>query len=196
MATQSELPPQSRAEEVEAETYHIEATESLVERTLRSLKHNDLFAVFDQQGNFNGGADGPDGLFFRDTRFLSKLVLKLGGTEPLQLSSVVLDDNGAMVVDLTNADLHGETGRVWLQRETVHLARFKFLSDSTSYERLRLRAYNPIGRPVPIELRFGKDVFDERVRPDAMKKSRGFGLPWPKPPTKPFPKASGFPDPK
>ena len=40
--------------------YHIEATESLVERTLRSLKHNDLFAVFDQQGNFSGGPDGPD----------------------------------------------------------------------------------------------------------------------------------------
>lgn len=49
---------------------------------------------------------------------------------------------------------------------------------------------------VPIEIRFGKDVFDDRVRPDAMKKSRGFGLPWPKPPTKPFPKASGLPDPK
>jgi hypothetical protein len=49
---------------------------------------------------------------------------------------------------------------------------------------------------VPIDIRFGKDIVDVRVRPDAMKKSRGFGLPWPKPPTKPFPKASGLPDPK
>lgn len=49
---------------------------------------------------------------------------------------------------------------------------------------------------VPIDLRFGKDTIDTRVRPDAMKKSRGFGLPWPKPPTKPFPPASGLPDPK
>jgi hypothetical protein len=49
---------------------------------------------------------------------------------------------------------------------------------------------------VPIELRFGKDVIDVRVRPDAMKKSRGFGLPWPKTPTKPFPPASGLPNPK
>jgi hypothetical protein len=49
---------------------------------------------------------------------------------------------------------------------------------------------------VPIEMRFGKDILDVRVRPDAMKKSRGFGLPWPKPPTKTFPPASGLPDPK
>ncbi|HEX5061108.1 MAG TPA: hypothetical protein VFV99_17200 [Kofleriaceae bacterium] len=49
---------------------------------------------------------------------------------------------------------------------------------------------------VPIELRFGKDILDGRVRPDAMKKSRGFGLPWPKPPTTKFPAASGLPDPK
>ena len=47
------------------EDYHIEATESLVERTLRTLKNNDLFAVFDSQGNFAGGALGPDGLFYK-----------------------------------------------------------------------------------------------------------------------------------
>ena len=147
-----ERPPQ--------ENYHIEATESLVERTLRSLKHNDLFAIFDQQGNFKGGPDGPDGLFYKDTRFLSEMTLTLGGAEPLQLGSVVLDDNGAMVVDLTNADLHSSAGRMWLQRETVHLSRFKFLSDNTSYERLRLHAYSVIGRPVPLSVTFDADFAD------------------------------------
>ncbi|HET9355381.1 MAG TPA: glycogen debranching N-terminal domain-containing protein [Sphingomicrobium sp.] len=147
-----ERPPQ--------ENYHIEATESLVERTLRSLKHNDLFAIFDQQGNFKSGTDGPDGLFYKDTRFLSKMTLTVGGAEPLQLGSVVLDDNGAMVVDLTNADLHSSAGRMWLQRETVHLSRFKFLSDDTSYERLRVHAYSVIGRPVPLSITFDADFAD------------------------------------
>ena len=142
------------------ENYHIEATESLVERTLRSLKHNDLFAIFDQQGNFNGGPGGPDGLFYKDTRFLSEMRLRLGDAEPLQLGSVVLDDNGAMVVDLTNADLHGTSGRAWLQRETVHLSRFKFLSDNASYERLKLHAYCVIGRPVSLSLAFDADFAD------------------------------------
>ena len=60
------------------ESYHIEATKSLVERTLRTLKHDDLFGVFDKQGNCQGGADGPDGLFYQDTRFLSGLGLRVG----------------------------------------------------------------------------------------------------------------------
>ena len=140
--------------------YHIEATESLVERTLRSLKHDDLFAVFDQQGNFRGGISGPDGLFYKDTRFLSELTLLLGGAEPLQLGSVVLDDNGAMVVDLTNADLHSTNGDIWLQRETVHLSRFKFLSEATSYERIKLRSYSAIGQPVALDLGFDCDFAD------------------------------------
>lgn len=56
----------------------------------------------------------------------------------------------------------------------------------------------PPGFPgvVPLDLRFGKDILDVRVRPDALKKSRGFGLPWPKPPTKSFPPKSGLADPK
>ena len=88
------------------ESYHIEATKSLVDRTLRTLKHDDLFGVFDKQGDCRGGEDGPDGLFYQDTRFLSGLTLRIGGMEPLLLGSVVLDDNDALVVDLANADLH------------------------------------------------------------------------------------------
>lgn len=142
------------------EDYHIEATESLVERTLRTLKHNDLFAVFDQQGNFAGGALGPDGLFYKDTRFLSEFTVRLGGAEPLQLGSVLLDDNGAMMVDLTNADLHTAKGRVWLLRESVHLSRLKFLKDSSSFERIRLRSYGPIGRAISVDINFDADFAD------------------------------------
>ena len=142
------------------EDYHIEATESLVERTLRTLKHDDLFAVFDSQGNFAGGALGPDGLFYKDTRFLSEFTLRLGGAVPLQLGSVLLDDNGAMVVDLTNADLHTDKGRVWLQRESVHLSRVKFLKDNASFERLRVRGYGPIGRAIAIDIAFDADFAD------------------------------------
>ena len=57
------------------------------------------------------------------------------------LGSVLLDDNGAMVVDVTNADLRTDNGRVWLHRESVHLSRVKFLKDNASFERVRLRSY-------------------------------------------------------
>lgn len=140
--------------------YHIEATESLVERTLRTLKHDDLFAVFDQQGNLSPGASGPDGLYYRDTRFLSRLKLTVGGADPLQLGSVLLDDNGAMVVDLTNADLHGPGGEVGLQRDSVHVQRFKFLRSTAAYERIRLRSFNGVRARLPIKLEFGADFAD------------------------------------
>jgi hypothetical protein len=53
-----------------------------------------------------------------------------------------------------------------------------------------------------IDMRIPKDSkWDARVRPDAMKKSRGYGLPWPDDPSvkaiqAAFPPASGLPDPQ
>ncbi len=53
-----------------------------------------------------------------------------------------------------------------------------------------------------IDMRIPKEsTWDERLRPDAMKKSRGFGLPWPAHPNvkaihAALPAASGLPDPK
>ena len=144
----------------DAEDYHIEATKSLVERTLRTLKQGDLFGVFDKQGDCRGGEGGPDGLFFQDTRFLSQLQLKLGGADPLLLSSVVLDDNGAFVVDLANADLYDGQDRLVLQRDSIHVGRLKFLHGQTCYERIRLTRFNPLPGPVPLELAFAADFAD------------------------------------
>ena len=43
------------------ESYHIGATKSLVDRTLRTLKHDDLFGVFDKQGDCQSAPGAPDG---------------------------------------------------------------------------------------------------------------------------------------
>jgi glycogen debranching enzyme len=142
------------------ESYHIEATKSLVDRTLRTLKHDDLFGVFDKQGDCRGGEDGPDGLYYQDTRFLSHLELRLGGLEPLLLGSVVLDDNGALIVDLANADLHDTDGRIWLQRDSLYVGRLKFLRGGACYERIRLRRFGPLAASIPLELDFGADFAD------------------------------------
>ena len=44
-------------------------------RPQRVLKHNDTFAVFDDHGDIGVSPGGTDGLFYRDTRFLSRLQL-------------------------------------------------------------------------------------------------------------------------
>lgn len=142
------------------ESYHIEATKSLVDRTLRTLKHDDLFGVFDKQGDCQSGNGAPDGLYYQDTRFLSGLSLTIGGMEPLLLGSVLLDDNGAMVVDLANADLHDADGKVWLQRDAIHASRVKFLCNATCYERISVRRFGPVGQPITLDLAFAADFAD------------------------------------
>ena len=56
-------------------------------------------------------AGGTDGLFHRDTRFLSRLQLLLNDAQPLLLGSNLRDDNAALVVDLTNPDVYRGSAR-------------------------------------------------------------------------------------
>src|SRR4051794_27512014 len=69
--------------------YEIEAKTSLTDRALRNLKHADAFAVLDAHGDLGTLSDTAEGLFYRDTRFLSHLELRLEGKRPLLLSSAV-----------------------------------------------------------------------------------------------------------
>src|SRR5262245_30195682 len=57
--------------------YSIEAQTSLVERSLKSLKHGDAFAVLDSYGDLGTIPDSPEGLFYRDTRHLSRFELRI-----------------------------------------------------------------------------------------------------------------------
>jgi glycogen debranching enzyme len=140
--------------------YYIEATKSLVERSLRTLKHDDLFGVFDTHGDLNVHDPGPEGLYFKDTRFLSSLRLSIGGRLPLLLGSVVLDDNGALTVDMTNADLHEAELGIWLPRDAAFLNRLKLLSGNVCYERLAFRRFEEPPRPIPVALAFDADFAD------------------------------------
>jgi len=159
------------------ESYHIEATKSLVDRTLRTLKHDDLFGVFDKQGDCQSGNGAPDGLYYHDTRFLSGLRLRIGGMDPLLLGSVLLDDNGAMVVDLANADLHDAEGRVWLQRDAIHASRVKFLCDAACYERISVRSFGLVGQPILLHLSFAADFADLFEVRGMKRRRRGQDLP-------------------
>ena len=140
--------------------HHVETPTSFVDRVLRTLKHGDLFATFARDGSCRGGEDGPDGLFYKDTRYLSKLELRLGGPAPLLLSSVLLDDNAALIVDQTNAELRDGGAQPWLARDSLFVDRMKFLRRTTAYERISVRRFEPVSRPVRMEIRFAADFAD------------------------------------
>src|SRR5690349_24849477 len=99
--------------------YEIEAKTSLTDRALRTLKHADAFAVMDSHGDIGNVTETAEGLFFRDTRFLSRLELRLEGKRPLLLSSAVHEDKAALSVELTNPDVKVDDDK--LARDTVLL---------------------------------------------------------------------------
>jgi len=139
--------------------HYIEAQTSLVERALRTLKNGDTFVVLDSYGDLGTGPGSPEGLYFRDTRHLSRLELRVEGRRSLLLGSVIQDDNAALTVDLTNPDLHlGNDGAI--PRDIIALDRTKFLWQDACYERIGLRNYDGQTHRFRLELRFDADFRD------------------------------------
>src|ERR671916_1292606 len=99
------------ASEAGVDAHAITTSVSLHEMRPRVLKRDDTFAVLDRNGDALPAAGGPEGLFHRDTRHLSRLELRLAGVKPLLLSSGVSDDGAVLTCDLTNPDIAGDGGR-------------------------------------------------------------------------------------
>ena len=144
--------------------HYIETDVSLIERTLRSLKHGDAFAVMDGYGDVGCTPGAPEGLFFRDTRYLSRFELQFDGKRPLLLSSVIQNDNAALSVDLTNPDVHAKDTS-GIPRDLVSIERTKFLWNDACYERIGMRNFGEHEVSFQIDLFFDadfKDLFEVR----------------------------------
>jgi glycogen debranching enzyme len=139
--------------------HYIEAQTSLVDRTLRTLKSGDAFAVLDVQGDLGTTPETPEGVYFRDTRHLSRFELRFEGKRPLLLGSVIQDDNASLTVDLTNPDVRidQEDGT---PRDIIAIDRTKFLWQGVAYERIGLRNYDSLPRRFRLTLRFDADFRD------------------------------------
>ena len=108
--------------------FYILATSSRVDDRTSVLKQGDAFAIFDRFGDIEEFGGGALGLYHHDTRFLSKLVLRLAGERPLLLSSTIKEDNAVLAVDLMNPDI-ARTSEPAIPRGSVHVFRSKVLWD-------------------------------------------------------------------
>ncbi|MGK6317302.1 amylo-alpha-1,6-glucosidase [Neorhizobium sp. DT-125] len=140
--------------------FFIPAAASLQERRPRTLKHADTFAVFDHNGDVLSGPGSPEGLFHRDTRYLSHLYLTINGKRPMLLSSILRDDNATLTCDLTNPDLFDDTEKLVLGHDLIHLRRSRFLWNARCHERLSVRNYDDRPQHVRIEIAFWADFAD------------------------------------
>ena len=143
----------------EPDEFIITAQISLVDQRFRTLKHNDMFGVFDQRGDIRPGAGGTQGLYFNDTRYLSELELVVAGRELSLLSSTLRDDNATLTCDLTNPDLpaNGPNG---LAGNLIHIRRSRFLWMGVAHERISIRNFDGVAHSLALEIRYGADFAD------------------------------------
>ena len=158
MAIQAAALPKLLLDTASETPFYIPATGPAT-RPRRTLKHDDTFVVLDSHGDIGASAGGPDGLFHRDTRFLSRLELSLNGMQPLLLGSNVRDDNTFLTIDLTNPDIYVDDHLV-LPKDTLHVVRTIFLWRDTAYQRLAIRNHGERPVDVRLTLQFDSDFAD------------------------------------
>jgi len=156
--TREKLATHTLVEEIAEVPFYIPATGPST-RPRRSLKHNDCFAILDDHGDIGATPGGPDGLYCRDTRFLSLLELLLNGSQLLVLGSSLRDDNALLTVDLTNPDIYFDQKLV-LPKDTLHIVRTMFLWANTAYQRLRIQNHGNRAVHCVFGMSFSSDFAD------------------------------------
>ena len=139
--------------------FYIRSSSARVDVRTRVLKQGDMFAVFDRFGDVETFGTGELGLYYQDTRFLSRLTLKLGKDRPLLLSSTVREDNAVLAVDATNPDVWRDS-EIVVPRGTIHVYRSKILWDKACHERLRIHNYGRAAVDFVLSIEFDADFAD------------------------------------
>jgi glycogen debranching enzyme len=119
----------------------------------------EAFAVFDSHGDLHPRGLNDQGLFYRETRHLSKAFLRLAEIPLILLSSTVRDDNALLAVDLTNSEIDPPRGEK-LPRSTLHIRRTKFLWKNACQESIEIHNYGLISVSSELILEFAADFAD------------------------------------
>jgi glycogen debranching enzyme len=123
-----------------------------------AVKEGDTFLYADIEGNLDDRTELGLGLYHRDTRFLSRYMMMVGGREPILLSSSA-ERAYISHVDLTNPDLHDDEGRLVAPQHSLNIRRIRTVKDRL-YERIRIKNYNPYPVEIDVDLSFAADFAD------------------------------------
>ena len=122
-----------------------------------AIKEGDLFLYANELGQVPGTENSALGLYYRDTRFLSRYELTIAGRQPVLLSASA-DRGYAATVELTNLEARTADGHV-LPQASVHVRRTRFVSDRL-YELLRVRNYHQREVDLVLDLHLDADFAD------------------------------------
>ncbi|HYM03772.1 MAG TPA: amylo-alpha-1,6-glucosidase, partial [Stellaceae bacterium] len=123
------------------------------------LKRDDCFAVLDPLGDAQATGAAAEGLFFEDTRYLSRMALAIDGKRPALLSSAVSADNASFVADLANPDLEARGGER-LPHCSIHLLRSTSLDGDALRAAIELQNFHDVAASFRLSIDFDADFRD------------------------------------
>jgi len=145
---ESETPPQAEP----AETYVPQDI-----RAVQTIKHEGMFLLCDRYGDIAERSPAALGLYFRDTRFLSRWELRVDGQRPLYLHSAA-DRNYSMLIETTMPHEEiDEQGR--RKTQNLQVSRQRRLG-AGMHETIHLLNHGAGERTIELEIRFGADFLD------------------------------------
>ncbi|WP_186755013.1 amylo-alpha-1,6-glucosidase [Echinicola salinicaeni] len=100
------------------------------------LNQADTFGVFHPSGDIIYISNGEQGLYHKDTRFISHYILKINGFNPVLLGASIGESNEVLHSALTNPKIKG-TGST-IPAGTISLNRSKFLQKGECHEKIVL----------------------------------------------------------
>ncbi|MDD2877722.1 MAG: glycogen debranching N-terminal domain-containing protein [Acidiphilium sp.] len=121
-----------------------------------TLKSDDCFAIFGVNGDMTAGSEG---VYYHDTRHLSRLAITLNGTRPRLLSGAISADNATLVCDLAarapegKTDMGDDANEISLRRET-------FLWHGTRHDALTLGNWSLTPQTMGLAINFASDFAD------------------------------------
>lgn len=157
--TSTNILPQENLEEIDPTEllgYSSVLCKAAASGTHLVLKEDNLFMLTDEAGNVTGCDHSQMGLFFEDTRFLSRWDLSLMGEQPLVLSSQA---NRAFCsqIDMTTTGPAG--GKDVYEHNFLHIRRRQVVSDKL-IERLRISNYLNFPQRMTLVVHFAADFVD------------------------------------
>ena len=122
-----------------------------------AIKEGETFLYSDTEGNLDERPGYGLGLYYQDTRFLSRFKMRISGRDPILLSSSA-ERAYMSYIDVTNPDLY-EDDELVVPQQTLNIRRMRAIAGRV-YERIRIKNYNSFPVALDVDLEFGADFSD------------------------------------
>jgi glycogen debranching enzyme len=122
-----------------------------------AIKEGETFLYSDTEGNLDERPGYGLGLYYQDTRFLSRFRMRISGRDPILLSSSA-ERAYMSYIDVTNPDLY-EDDELVVPQQTLNIRRMRAIAGRV-YERIRIKNYNSFPVALDVDLEFGADFSD------------------------------------